>query len=90
MKKIKPTEIKSLTDLRLYRQELELEAFKTEVKMQAGFSDIADALSPRNLISAIVPKASTVKEVFLSAVAFGRKLISRKKNKKKKKNSEEA
>ena len=89
MKKIKPTEIKSLADLRLYRQDLELETYKTEVRMQAGFSSLADALSPRNILNHMAEDASTLKDVFLTAFSFGRRLVSRNKDKKKKKSRED-
>jgi hypothetical protein len=89
MKKIKPKEIQTLTDLRLYRQDLELEAFKTEVKMQAGLSGIADALSPRNIIHSLTSDVSTLKDIFMTAFTFGKRLVRREKDKKRKKKAVE-
>jgi hypothetical protein len=87
MKKSDPRRFRSLRELRLYRQGLELDIQKAELDIREDISGLAEALSPMNIIRAIVAQISTIRLVS-AGLSLAKNIFFRKKNKKKGKDDE--
>ena len=89
MKKSDPARIRSLAELRLHRQELELEILKTELNIRSDARNLRDDLSPVNLIRTLSKEISTT-GIVSSAISLGKRIFSRRKNKEKGQEEENA
>ena len=79
---VKPDKIHSLEDLRIEKLRLRLEIMKTEESIHAGYRDILDSLSLKNIASTMISNISTSSTLVSKAFSFGKSLMAKRKKRK--------
>jgi hypothetical protein len=79
---VKADKIHSLDDLRIEKMRLRMEILKTEESIHAGYRDIIDALSFKNIASSVVNEVTGSSSVLTKAFAFGQAFMAKRKKKK--------
>jgi hypothetical protein len=87
MKKSDPRRFRSLSELRLYRQEIAFEIRKAELDIRTDVTELAGVLSPMNIFKAVLAQISTIR-IVSSALSIVKKIFFSKKKKKKGKEEE--
>jgi hypothetical protein len=88
MKKSDPRRFRSRRELRLYRQNIEIEIQKTELDFHTDITELTATLSPVNILKAVLAHISTIR-IVSTALSVGKKLFFSRKKKKKKGKEEE-
>lgn len=79
---VKPEQIHSLHDIKMEKLRLRLEIMKTEENIHAGYRDIMQALSFKNLAGSLVNEISASSTILTRAFSFGKAVMSKRKKKK--------
>ena len=79
---VKPEKIKSMQDLSMEKQRLQIEIMKTEANIHNGYRDILQALTFKNIAGNIINDMATRSSMLTRAFAIGKSLISKRKKKK--------
>ena len=80
--KVKAERIHSLQDIELEKQRLRLEILKKEQDIHAGYRNILQSLSPRNIAATVVNDISSSSMVLSKAFSIGKALMAKRKKKK--------
>jgi hypothetical protein len=79
---VKPDKIHSLDDLRMEKLRVRLEIMKTEENIHAGYRNILEALSFKNLATTVIRDVSGTSSVLTKAFSFGKAMLDKRKKKK--------
>ena len=79
---VKPEKIHSMEDLRLEKLRLRLEIMKTEENIHAGYRDILEALSFKNIATTMINDVAATSSVLSKAFSFGKAMMAKRKKKK--------
>jgi hypothetical protein len=79
---VKSEKIHSLNDLQMEKMRLRMEILKTEERIHAGYRDILDALSFKNIASTVMNDVTASSTILARAFSFGKALMAKRKKKK--------
>lgn len=79
---VNPDKIHSLNDLRMEKLRLRMEIMKTEESIHAGYRDIIEALSFKNIAATVVNDVAASSTVLTKAFEFGKSFLAKRKKKK--------
>ena len=79
---VKPDKIHSLQDLSFEKKRLRFEIMKTEENIHSGYRDIVEALTFKNLATAMINDMSATSTVVSKAFEFGKSFLAKRKKKK--------
>ena len=79
---VKPEKIHSLDDIRIEKLRLRLEIMKTEENIHAGYRDILQALSFKNIAATMISDVAATSSVVTKALSFGKAFMAKRKKKK--------
>ncbi len=71
-----------MNDLRMEKLRLRMEIMKTEENIHAGYRDILEALSFKNITSSLINDVAATSSVLTKAFSFGKAMIAKRKKKK--------
>jgi hypothetical protein len=80
--KVKSEKIHSLNDLSVEKQRLRFEITKTEENIHAGYREIIQALTLKNLVSTMVNDLSSTSSIVSKAFVIGQTFMAKRKKKK--------
>jgi len=79
---VRPEKIRSLNDIRMEKLRLKLEIMKTEESISSAYREILQALTFKNIASAVVSDISATSSVVAKAISIGKAVLTGRKKKK--------
>jgi hypothetical protein len=78
---VKAEKIHSLEDLRIEKLRLRLEILKAEESIHAGYRDILNALSFKNIANNVISDVTSSSTILTKALSFGTSFLAKRRKK---------
>ena len=82
IRKSKPPDIRTLSDLRQYRDDLEEELKEVEQSLVGRYSALRELLSFQKILQSVIEEISRIKNLIISIIEIVQSFFSRRKKKK--------